>query len=71
MDTWNDVFAAFPTTADLARGMDAKYQTAAAWKRRNCIPPRRWPDLVDLAERKAIPNLTFDTLRRLDSQAAA
>lgn len=67
MNTWDDVFSAFETTAALASDLKVPYQTAAAWRRRKSIPSRYWATLIDRAREKSIAGLTLDALARIDT----
>jgi hypothetical protein len=70
MNTWDDVFSAFNTTAEIAAGLKVPYQTAAAWRRRKSIPSRYWSTLIDRAREKRIPGLTLDALARINTSSA-
>jgi hypothetical protein len=70
MNTWDDVFSAFDTTAALAADLQVPYQTAAAWRRRKSIPSRYWSTLIDRAKEKRIAGLTASALARIDTHTA-
>jgi len=59
--TFTDVIALWPSTADFAGALGVPYQTAAAWKRRNSIPPDQWLRLVTAA-REIGQELSLETL---------
>jgi hypothetical protein len=71
MQTWNDVFAAFPSVAAIAALLNVPYQTAAAWRRRNSIPSRYWLALAEAATTQGITGISVDALSRIEAASAA
>lgn len=50
----SDIIKLWPTLADFAADMGVKRNTARGWKRRNSIPWKYWPVLIETArERRA------------------
>jgi hypothetical protein len=45
-------------TTKVARKLGEKVQTVHMWGKRQCIPRRVWPEMLD-----AYPQVTMDTLR--------
>ncbi|WP_366656586.1 carph-isopro domain-containing protein [Fodinicurvata sp. EGI_FJ10296] len=51
----------WPSAADLARDIGVPYQTVAAWRRRNSIPPRHWQSIISAGSRRGV-SLTVECL---------
>lgn len=47
----------------LANVLQVEPNAVRQWKSRNTIPPVYWPNVIELAERKKRPGVTFDWLR--------
>jgi hypothetical protein len=57
-----DIFAAWPTDADLGRDIGMPYSTVSAWKQRGSIPAAYWRDIIHAACRRGHPEITADLL---------
>lgn len=62
MQTIADVFALWPTDADIGRDIGMPYSTVAAWKQRGSIPVAYWRDLIRAAQRRHLRQVTADVL---------
>src|SRR5690606_14396720 len=60
-----ELISLWPTAADLAADLGEKYQTVAAWKQRNSIPPDRWGRVIAAAEKRGFINIDWEFLGRL------
>ncbi len=57
-----DVFAVWPTDADLGRDIGISYPTVSAWKQRGSIPAPYWRDIIRAARRRGHPEVTAELL---------
>ncbi|RBO54040.1 hypothetical protein DSD19_06140 [Rhodovulum sp. BSW8] len=60
MAPMDNIFAIWPSLAEMARDMGEKYPTVAAWKRRG-IPARRDADVIAAARRRGV-DLTYEQI---------
>jgi hypothetical protein len=60
-----DVFAAWPSDADLARDIGLSYPTVASWKQRGSIPVTYWRPIIQAAHKRRHPEITADLLLEL------
>ena len=65
-----NIFAIWPTDADLAREIGMSYSTVSAWKQRGSIPVAYWRAILDAAHRRGHPELTADLLVELHAGAS-
>jgi hypothetical protein len=65
-----DIFAIWPTDADLAREIGMSYSTVSAWKQRGSIPVAYWHAILDAAHRRGHLELTADLLVELHAGAS-
>jgi len=72
MMTFRQIIDLWPTMSALATdvGLQDKYQTVAAWKRRDSIPPDYWRSVVEAAKRRDLP-VTYETLANAAARTAA
>ena len=63
-----EIYALWPSDADLGRDVGLPYTTIAAWKQRGSIPAAYWRDLVRAARRRGHPELTADLLAELHAR---
>jgi hypothetical protein len=72
MMTFRQIIDLWPTMSALATdvGLHDKYQTVAAWKRRDRIPPDYWIAVVRAAKRRDLP-VTYETLASAAAKTAA
>jgi len=68
MNTVEDVFLAFDGTANFADALSLGLSTASEMRRRGSIPVRYWPRLVDEAQKRSIPSITYDRLVAIHSE---
>jgi hypothetical protein len=57
-----DIFAFWPSDADLARDINVPYPTVSAWKQRGSIPPGHWRAIILAARRRGFREITADLL---------
>jgi hypothetical protein len=62
MNRVSDVFAVWPTDADLGRDIGISYPTVSAWKQRGSIPAPYWRDVIRAARRRGHPEVTAELL---------
>ncbi len=62
MQTVADIYALWPSVADLARDLGVTYPTVSAWKQRGSIPPHYWRAMVGAAQRRGQRKLTLEVL---------
>jgi hypothetical protein len=62
MNRVSDVFAFWPTDADLGRDIGISYPTVSAWKQRGSIPAPYWRDVIRAARRRGHPEVTAELL---------
>ncbi len=67
------IFALWPTTADLATDLGVPYTTAASWRARGNIPAKHDMDLIAAAAARGheVKLETLASLRRSQAQAGA
>lgn len=65
-----DIFAAWPSDADLARDIGLSYPTVASWKQRGSIPVTYWRPIINAARRRRHPEITADLLLELHARAS-
>lgn len=70
MNRISDVFAVWPTDADLGRDIGISYPTVSAWKQRGSIPAPYWRDVIRAARRRGHPELTAELLVDLHARRA-
>ena len=63
-----DVFAAWPSDADLARDIGLSYSTVSAWKQRGSIPVAYWLPIIRAARKRKHPEITADLLVELHAR---
>lgn len=66
---WSEILSPF-SSAELRDALRVPYQTAAAWKRRNRLPPRHWYAFADFARERG-RNISIDDLARADGHTEA
>ena len=64
-----DIFALWPSDADLGRDIGVPYPTVSAWKQRGSIPPAYWRAIIYAARRRGHRKFTADLL--LDAHGPA
>jgi hypothetical protein len=57
-----DIFALWPTDADLGRDLGVPYPTVSAWKQRGSIPPGYWRAIIRAARRRGHRQVTAEML---------
>ncbi len=60
-----DIFAVWPSDADLARDIGLSYPTVASWKQRGSIPVTYWRPIINAARKRRHPEITADLLLEL------
>jgi len=60
-----DIYAVWPSDADLARDIGVSYPTAASWKQRGSIPVAYWRPIINAARKRKHPEITADLLLEL------
>jgi hypothetical protein len=65
-----DIFAAWPSDAELGRDIGVPYPTISAWKQRASIPAAYWWDIVRAAMQRGHSEVTAEVLARLHSRKA-
>lgn len=68
MNHGSEIFAAWPSDADLARDIGVSYPTVSAWKQRGSIPAAYWRDIIRAARRRGHPEITADLLVELHAR---
>jgi len=68
MQNVEDIFAAWPSDADLARDIGLSYPTVASWKQRGSIPVAYWRPLIQAARKRRHPEITADLLLELHAR---
>jgi hypothetical protein len=63
-----DIFAAWPSDADLARDIGLSYPTVASWKQRGSIPVAYWRPIIQAAGKRRHPEITADLLLELHAR---
>jgi hypothetical protein len=63
-----EIFAAWPSDAELGRDIGVPYPTISAWKQRASIPAAYWWDIVRAAMRRGHFEITAEVLARLHSR---
>ena len=71
MQSVADIYAVWPTDADLGRDIGMPYPTVSAWKQRGSIPAAYWRDIILAARRRGHPEITADLLVDLHARAPA
>lgn len=64
MLTSSSIIDALGGTGSLSMALGAPASTISTWRVRG-IPPDRWAEIVDIAEEKGCPAITFDALAYL------
>jgi hypothetical protein len=62
MKTASDIIESLGGYSAVAAGLGKPAGTVSAWKTRECIPPRAWRDIVQLADRLGIAGVTLEIL---------
>ena len=62
MQNVSDIFAVWPTDADLGRDIGMPYPTVSAWKQRGSIPAAYWREIIRAARKRGHPEVTADLL---------
>jgi hypothetical protein len=65
-----DIFAIWPSDADLARDIGLSYSTVAAWKQRGSIPVAYWLPVIHAARKRRHPEITADLLLELHAHGS-
>lgn len=68
MNTVEDVFAKFEKTSAFADALGLKLSAASEMRRRQSIPVRYWPRLVDAARERSVTEITYDQLVLIHSK---
>jgi hypothetical protein len=63
-----EIFAIWPSDADLAREIGLSYPTVASWKQRGSIPVAYWRPLIQAARKRKHPEITADLLVELHAR---
>lgn len=63
-----DIFALWPSDAELGRDIGLRYNTVSAWKQRGSIPGAYWRDLVRAAQRRGHFGVTAEILADLHAR---
>ena len=58
----SELFAVWPSDADLGRDIGIPYPTVSAWKQRGSIPAAYWRDIIRAARRRGHVEVTADLL---------
>jgi hypothetical protein len=66
-----EIYAAWPSDAELARDLGVAYPTISAWKQRGSIPATYWWDITRAARNRGHPEVTSDLLARLHARNAS
>lgn len=70
MNTVNDIFQGLGGTGAVAKGIGVGHSTASEMRRRNSIPVKYWPDLVEYAQSVGNQQIDNDLLVRIHVEAA-
>jgi hypothetical protein len=70
MQNVSDIFAAWPSDAELGRDIGVPYPTISAWKQRASIPAAYWLHIIRAAVQRGHPEITADLLVRLHARKA-
>jgi hypothetical protein len=65
-----DIFALWPSDAELARDLGVPYPTISAWKQRGSIPAAYWWHITRAARGRGLGEITADLLARLHARKA-
>lgn len=65
-----DIFAAWPSDAELGRDIGVPYPTISAWKQRASIPAAYWWHIVRAAAQRGRPEITAELLAQLHARKA-
>jgi hypothetical protein len=60
-----EIFAIWPSDADLAREIGQSYSTVSAWKQRGSIPVAYWRAIIGAARKRRHPEITANLLLKL------
>lgn len=78
MQSVADIIDQYGGPAELTRELGFRHaSTVSEWKRRSAIPSEYWRELVDLADKRGLTGVSFETLADLharrpsDSEASA
>lgn len=63
--TTDDVIDDLGGTKATSDGLGLSLSTVSSWRERG-IPPRRWPDIVRLADEKGKSHITFEALAAVE-----
>jgi hypothetical protein len=63
-----DIFASWPSDAELARDLGVPYPTISAWKQRGSIPSPYWWHITRAAKARGLSEITADLLARLHAR---
>jgi hypothetical protein len=74
IETHADIITALGGGTKLSRGLEAlgrtvDRETVYAWKLRNRIPADYWPDIVEVARRASVTEITLELLANLNAKA--
>src|SRR4051812_44470428 len=67
----SELFALWPSDADLGRDIGVAYPTVSAWKQRGSIPSAYWRDVVRAAQRRGHMEGTAELLAELHARKTA
>jgi hypothetical protein len=71
MDTVSDVFSEFKKTSAFADALGLKLSAASEMRRRNSIPVRYWPRLVEAARERGIDGISYEKLVEMHTPLTA
>jgi hypothetical protein len=63
-----EIYAMWPSDAELARDLGVPYPTISAWKQRGSIPAAYWWHITRAARDRGHPEITTDLLARLHAR---
>ncbi len=69
MQTVAEITAAFGGPAELGRAIGVTTEHAAQMRRRNSVPVRYWPKLIEAAAGRGVGGLTYEALVKVHSAA--
>jgi hypothetical protein len=71
MNTVNDIFLELGGTGAVAKAISVGHSTASEMRRRQSIPVKYWPALIDHAQACGKPEIDTDMLVRVHLEAAS
>jgi hypothetical protein len=63
-----DIFASWPSDAELARDLGVPYPPISAWKQRGSIPAAYWWHVTRAARGRGLAEVTLDLLARIHAR---